>query len=156
MMYMALLSEEMSVQQRADYAMRFIQPVLSTVEGVGPRVLGYRQLRYAHLVEPDEDGGVRRYGSRRRRRRAPRQLHLGGRHDAGRTRRASVDAETDLDDPNRFAAIVVRQDGDRRVTLEDVAKVELASETYESAVYSSGKETVFISITEAPAPTRSR
>ncbi len=41
MMYMALLSEEMSVQQRADYAMRFIQPVLSTVEGVGEaRVLG--------------------------------------------------------------------------------------------------------------------
>ena len=64
--------------------------------------------------------------------------------------RASVDAETDLEDPERFAAIVVRQDGDRRVTLGDVANVELASETYESAVYSSGKETVFIAITEAP------
>ncbi|SVB33331.1 uncharacterized protein METZ01_LOCUS186185, partial [marine metagenome] len=35
MMYMALLSDQMSVQQRADYAMRYIQPVLSTVEGVG-------------------------------------------------------------------------------------------------------------------------
>ena len=58
--------------------------------------------------------------------------------------------ETDLEDPERFAEIVVRQDGDRRVRLGDVAKVELASETYESAVYSSGKETVFIAITEAP------
>jgi multidrug efflux pump len=64
--------------------------------------------------------------------------------------RASVDAQTDLDNPERFAAIVVRQDGDRHVTLGDVAKVELASETYERAVYSSGKETVFIAITEAP------
>ena len=34
-MYLALLSDEMSVQQRADYAMRSIQPVLNTVEGVG-------------------------------------------------------------------------------------------------------------------------
>ena len=34
--------------------------------------------------------------------------------------------------------------------MGDVAEVELASDTYESAAYSSGKETVFIAITEAP------
>ena len=151
MMYMALLSEEMSVQQRADYAMRFIQPVLSTVEGVGEaRVLGSGNFAMRIWLNPtkmaafgvtatDVDDAVRR------------DNYISA---AGTTRgelvRASVDAETDLEDPERFAAIVVRQDGDRRVTLGDVANVELASETYESAVYSSGKETVFIAITEAP------
>ena len=41
MMYLALLSKQMSVQQMADYAARTIQPVLSTVEGVGEaRLLG--------------------------------------------------------------------------------------------------------------------
>jgi hydrophobe/amphiphile efflux-1 (HAE1) family protein len=73
---------------------------------------------------------------------------------AGTTRgelvRASVNAETDVQDPDEFENIVVRQDGDRRVLLGDVAEVELASETYDSAVYSSGKDTVFIAITEAP------
>jgi multidrug efflux pump len=151
MMYMALLSNEMSVQQRADYAMRFIQPVLSTVEGVGEaQVLGSGNFAMRIWLNPtkmaafgvtamDVDGAVRR------------ENYISA---AGTTRgelvRASVDAETDLEDPERFAAIVVRQDGDRRVTLGDVANVQLASETYESAVYSSGKETVFIAITEAP------
>ena len=64
--------------------------------------------------------------------------------------RASVDAETDVQDPEKFAEIVVRQEGDKRVRLGDVAEVELASDTYESAAYSSGEETVFIAITEAP------
>ncbi len=151
LMYLALLSDEMSVQQRADYAARFIQPVLSTVEGVGEaRVLGSGNFAMRVWLNPtkmaafgvtatDADDAIRR------------DNYISA---AGTTRgeyvRASVDAQTDLDDPDRFAAIVVRQDGDRRVTLGDVAKVELASETYERAVYSSGKPTVFIAITEAP------
>ena len=151
MMYMALLSEEMNVQQRADYAMRFIQPVLSTIEGVGEaRVLGSGNFAMRIWLNPtkmaafgvtatDVDDAIRR------------DNYISA---AGTTRgeyvRASVDAQTDLDNPDTFAEIVVRQDGDRRVGLGDVANVELASETYESAVYSSGKETVFIAITEAP------
>jgi multidrug efflux pump len=151
MMYLALLSDEMSVQQRADYAIRFIQPVLSTVEGVGEaRVLGSGNFAMRIWLDPakmaasgvtamDVADAVRR------------ENYISA---AGTTRgelvRASVDAKTDIEDPERFAAIVVRQDDNRRVTLGDVAKVELGSETYESAVYSSGKETVFIAITEAP------
>ena len=73
---------------------------------------------------------------------------------AGTTRgqlvRASVDAETDVKSPDKFADIVVRQTGERRVKLADVARVELASSTYDAAVYSSGQETVFFAIREAP------
>ena len=152
MMYMALLSEEMSVQQRADYAMRFIQPVLSTVEGVGEaRVLGTGNFAMRIWLNPtkmaafgvtavDVDDAMRR------------DNYISA---AGTTRgelvRASVDAETDLEDPEplrRDRGAAGRRSA--RHASEDVAKVELASETYESAVYSSGKETVFISITEAP------
>lgn len=151
MMYLALLSEQMSVQQRADYAMRFIQPVLSTIEGVGEaRMLGSGLFAMRIWLDPtrmaafevtakDVDDALRR------------DNYISA---AGTTRgelvRASVDARTDVQDPERFAAIVVRQDGDRRVTLSDIAEVELASETYDAAVYSSGHETVFIAITEAP------
>jgi len=151
MMYMALLSDQMSVQQLADYAMRSIQPVLSTVEGVGEaRLLGSGMFAMRVWLNPmkmaafgvtatDVNDAIRR------------DNYISA---AGTTRselvRASVDAETDMQDPENFAAIVVRQDGDQRVRLGDVATIELASETYESAVYSSGKETVFIAITEAP------
>ena len=151
LMYLAFLSDEMSVQQIADYAMRTIQPVLSTVEGVGEaRILGSGMFAMRIWLNPakmaafgvtatDVNAAIRR------------DNYISA---AGTTRgelvRASVDAETDVQDAEMFAAIVVRQDGDQRVRLGDVAQIELASETYESAVYSSGKETVFIAITEAP------
>ena len=64
--------------------------------------------------------------------------------------RASVDAETDVKDPDGFGNIVVKQMDDKRVRLADVADIELASSNYDSAVYSSGQETIFIAITEAP------
>jgi len=151
MMYLALISDQMSVQQTADYAIRTIQPVLSTVEGVGEaRMLSSGVFALRIWLNPakmaaygvtakDVNDAVRR------------ENYISA---AGTTRgelvRASVDAETDVQDPEKFAEIVVRQEGDKRVRLGDVAEVELASDTYESAAYSSGKETVFIAITEAP------
>ena len=151
MMYMALLSDEMSVQQRADYAMRSVQPVLSTIEGVGEaRLLGSGMFAMRIWLDParmaaygvtamDVDEAIR----------SSNFISAAG-TTRGELVRASVDALTDVQDPERFAAIVVRQTGDLRVTLGDVAEVELGSETYDAATYSSGEETVFIAITEAP------
>ena len=151
MMYLALLSDQMSVQQTADYAIRTIQPVLSTLEGVGEaRMLSSGVFALRIWLNPvkmaaygvtakDVNDAVRK------------ENYISA---AGTTRgelvRASVDAETNVQDPEKFAEIVVRQEGDKRVRLGDVAEVELASDTYESAAYSSGEETVFIAITEAP------
>lgn len=151
MMYLALLSKQMSVQQMADYAARTIQPVLSTVEGVGEaRLLGSGMFAMRIWLNPAK---MAAYGV------TATDVNDAIRRDnfisaAGTTRgeyvRASVDAQTDVQDPSHFAAIVVRQEGEQRVRLGDVANIELASETYESQVYSSGQETVFIAITEAP------
>ncbi|XOV82767.1 MAG: efflux RND transporter permease subunit [bacterium] len=151
MMYLALLSDQMSVQQMADYAARSIQPVLSTVDGVGEaRLLGSGMFAMRVWLNPAR---MAAFGV------TATDVNAAIRRDnfissAGTTRgeyvRASVDAQTDVQDPAEFSDIVVRQDGDQRVRLGDVANIELASETYESQVYSSGQETVFIAITEAP------
>lgn len=151
MMYLALLSDEMSVQQRADYAMRSIQPVLTTVDGVGEaRILGSGQFAMRIWLNPAR---MAAFGV------TARDVSDAIRRDnfisaAGTTRgplvRASVDAETDVQNPALFADIVVRQEDDRRVRLGDVAEIEMARSTYDSAVYSSGEETIFIAITEAP------
>ena len=151
MMYLALLSEQMSVQQLADYAQRSIQPVLSTVDGVGEaRVMGSGMFAMRIWLNPAR---MAAYGV------TAKDVNEAIQRDnyvssAGTTRgelvRASVDAQTDVQDPSQFADIVVRQVGDKRVRLGDVAEIELGSESYDSAVYSSGKETVFIAINEAP------
>ncbi len=151
MMYLAFLSDQMSVQQTTDYAMRTIQPVLSTIEGVGEaRILSGGVFAVRLWLNPAK---MAAYGV------TARDVNDAVRREnyisaAGTTRgelvRTSVDAQTDVQDPEKFAEIVVRQEGDKRVRLGDVAEVELASDTYESAAYSSGKEAVFIAITEAP------
>ena len=151
MMYLAFLSDQMSVQQTTDYAMRTIQPVLSTIEGVGEaRILSSGVFAVRLWLNPAK---MAAYGV------TARDVNDAVRREnyisaAGTTRgelvRTSVDAQTDVQDPEKFAEIVVRQEGDKRVRLGDVAEVELASDTYESAAYSSGKEAVFIAITEAP------
>ena len=151
MMYLALLSDEMSVQQLADYAMRSIQPVLNTVDGVGEaRILGSGMFAMRIWLNPAKMAALGVTAT---------DINDAIRRDnyisaAGTTRgelvRASVDARTNVEDPDKFAEIVVRQDGDRRVRLGDVAEVELARESYEFAVYSSGRETAFIAIEEAP------
>ena len=151
MMYLAFLSDQMSVQQTTDYAMRTIQPVLSTIEGVGEaRILSGGVFAVRLWLNPAK---MAAYGVTARdvNEAVRRENYISA---AGTTRgelvRTSVDAQTDVQDPEKFAEIVVRQEGDRRVRLGDVAEVELASDTYESAAYSSGKEAVFIAITEAP------
>ena len=151
MMWLALLSDQMSVQQLTDYGLRSIQPALSTLEGVGAaRLYGSGMFAVRVWLNParmaafgvtatDVNAAISR------------ENYISA---AGTTRgqlvRASVDADTDVQDPSEFADIVVRQQGEQRVRLSDVAEIELASSTYESAVYSSGKETVFIAIESAP------
>jgi multidrug efflux pump len=151
LMYMAFVSEQMSVPQIHDYVLREVQPELSTVEGVGEaKIMGDRVFAMRIWLNPTEmaafgvtaidvDDAVRE------------ENFISA---AGTTRgalvRASVDAETDMQSAEAFSDIVVRQEGDRRVRLSDVAELELASASYDSAAYSSGRETVFLSISPAP------
>jgi multidrug efflux pump len=151
LMYMAFLSEQMSIQQIHDYVSREVQPELSTIEGVGEaRILGDRSFAMRIWLDPTE---MAAFGV------TALDVHDAIREEnfisaAGTTRgalvRASVDAETDMQSPEAFGKIVVRQDGDRRVRLSDVADLELASASYDSAAYSSGRDTVFLSIRPAP------
>ena len=151
MMYMAFLSEQMSIQQINDYVRRNIQPELSTLEGVGQaRVLSDREFAMRVWLDPARMAafGVTAMDVTD----AIREQNVIS--AAGTTRgelvRASVDAETDMQRPEDFEAIVVRQDQDRRVRLSEVAELELASADYDSASFSSGRDTVFLSVTPAP------
>ena len=151
MMYMAFLSDQMSIQQIHDYATRAVQPELSTLEGVGEaKVLSSRSFAMRIWLNPDRMAAYQVTAA---------DINAAIREQnyissAGSTRgelvRASVDAETDMQSPDDFKQIVVRQEGEQRVLLGDVAELELASSDYDSAAFSSGRDTVFVSITPAP------
>jgi len=64
--------------------------------------------------------------------------------------RATIDARTDMKSVADFKKLVVRQVGEERVRLGDVADVELAAETSQLKTLSSGRDAVFMSIAQAP------
>jgi hydrophobe/amphiphile efflux-1 (HAE1) family protein len=151
LMYMAFVSDQMSVQQIHDYAVREVQPELSTIEGVGEaKIMGDRVFAMRIWLNPTEmaafgvtaidvDTAIREENF----------ISAAG-TTQGALVRASVDAETDMQTPEAFGSIVVRQEGERRVRLSDVAELELASANYDTAAYSSGRDTVFLSVSPAP------
>ena len=151
MIYYALLSEQMSVQQRTDFAIRSIQPVLSTIEGVGEaQVMGSGAFALRAWLDPARMAALDVTAAEVNEV-VRRENYISA---AGSTRgpfvQSTVDAKTDIQSPRKFSEIVIKQKGDKRVTLNDVARVELASENYDGAIYSSGKEAVFLAIYQAP------
>lgn len=151
MIYMAFLSEQMSISQIVDYVVRNIQPELATIEGVGlADASGNQEFAMRVWLNPTK---MAAYGTTATdiSNAIREQNYISA---AGTTRgplvRASVDARTDMQNPEDFANIVVRQEGDLRVLLSDVATLEMGPVNFESASYSSGKEAAFLSITPAP------
>ena len=151
MMYIGFTSGQMSQQQIIDYVVRVIQPALATLEGVGRAVtlsrgefamrvwLDPARMAAFSVTTADVNDALREGNF----------ISAAG-TTQGELVRASVDARTDIQRPEDFGSIVVRQEGERRVLLSDVARLEMASADYDTAAYSSGVPAVFLSITGAP------
>jgi hydrophobe/amphiphile efflux-1 (HAE1) family protein len=151
MMYIAFLTDTMTGAQVTDYLMRVVQPELTTVPGVGQaRILSSRFLSMRVWLNPARMAAFGVTAEDVSRAIQSNNYISASGTTKGAYVQASVDAETDMQDPADFADIVVRQNGDQRVRLGDVAELELAQEDNDSTSFSSGQETVFISITEAP------
>lgn len=151
LMYLAFYSEQMSIPQVADYLVRSVQPELATIEGVGKaNILGGRFLAMRIWLDPvrmaafgvtaeDINEAVNRDN----------YISTAGSTEGGLVR-ATVDAKTDMQTPEAFAQLTVRQRGEERVRLGDVADIELSAENTQFSSFSSGREAIFISITPTP------
>ncbi len=150
MMYMAFTSEQMERARIADYLVKNVQPELVTLEGVGKADVYSTPLAMRVWLNPTRmtAHGVTALDVRDAIRRGNYVSAPGA--TRGEYVRASVDAQTDIRAPEQFAGIVVRQRAGRRVLLGDVAEVEMAAENFGLTSFSSGRECVFIAISEAP------
>ena len=151
LMYIAFFSDELSIPQINDYLARSVQPVLTTVEGVGEAdLLGNKSFAMRVWLNPEKMAAfdVTAQDIRDALRREN-YISTSGSTE-GSWVLTSVEAATDISEPSEFEAIVVRQEGERRVLLSDVSELELSNQNISFASFSSGKETVFISIKPAP------
>ncbi len=150
MMYIAFYSKQMTPYQVTDYVTRAVQPELGTLPGVGQAQIFKRELAMRIWLDPVRMAarGVTATDVRD----AIQQdnyISAAGATE-GRLVRVTVDASTSLRTANDFRELVVRQSGDERVRLGDVADVELDSEDFQMKTLSSGQETIFMAISPAP------
>ena len=149
MMYLAFYSEQMSPYQITDFLVRNVQPELATLPGVGQALILGRYLAMRIWLDPvrmaafsvtatDISDAIQRDN----------YIATAGATEGGLVR-ATVDARTDMQSPEEFMNLVVRQNGDERVRLGDVADVAFSAEDTQVRTYSSGRETIFMAITPA-------
>ncbi|MCB1697632.1 MAG: efflux RND transporter permease subunit [Halioglobus sp.] len=151
LMYLGFSSRKVSIGQITDYLLRSVQPELATIPGMGSaRIIGGNYLAMRIWLDParmaalgvtagDIDTAIRRDN----------YIAATGATE-GELIRMEVDARTDIQSPQAFAELVVRQNGDERVRLGDVADVELGNENSSFRSFSSGEPAMFIAITPAP------
>ncbi len=150
MMYLAFYSRQMTPHQITDYLVRNVQPELATLDGVGKARIFGRFLAMRVWLDPvrmaafgvtatDVSNAISRDN----------YISTSGATE-GNLVRATVDARTDMKSEADFEELVVRQVGEDRVRLGDVADVELSAETTQFRTRSSGRDAVFMSISQTP------
>jgi multidrug efflux pump len=150
MMYLGFYSEEMTASQVTDFILRNIQPELATLPGVGKANVFARKLAMRVWLDPvrmaalgvtatDVNAAIGRDN----------YISAPGATESHMVR-VTVDARTNLQTPEEFRNLVVRQEGEERVRLGDVADVELAAESNQIKSLSSGRDTIFMSVNPSP------
>ncbi|MCF5054139.1 multidrug efflux RND transporter permease subunit [Pseudomonas syringae] len=152
LMYISFSSQQLSNPQITDYLSRVIQPKLATLPGMAEaEILGNQVFAMRIWLDPVKLAGfglsasditeaVRRYNF----------LSAAG-EVKGEFVVTSINANTDLKSAEAFGAITVKTDGDSRVLLRDVARVEMGAENYNAISSFGGTPSVYIGIKATPS-----
>ena len=145
--YYGFYSETLSDVEVTDYLLRTIQPALSTVKGVAQaEILGGKTYSMRVWMDP-----VRMSAHKVS---AADIVNAIGNENyqsaAGKTRgqlvQTDVNAVTDTGDPEIFRRFIIKNEGDNKVRLGDVAEIELGAENYDSLVMFDNVPSIYIGI----------
>ncbi len=151
LMYISFFSDQLNNPQITDYLSRVIQPKLATLPGMAQaEILGNQVFAMRLWLDPvklagyglsanDVTDAVRRYNF----------LSAAG-EVKGEYIVTSINATTDLKSTEGFAAIPLKTDGDSRVLLGDVARVQMGAENYDTVSSFNGTPSVYIGIKATP------
>jgi len=152
LMYLSYTSNTMNAEQITDYVSRVVQPKLETIQGVaGAEILGASvfamrvwldpyKLAAFHVTPADVSAALQNNNF---------QAAVGS--TKGEYIAISINANTDLHDVTAFQKLVVKNEGDTLIHLEDVAKVELGSQSYDFSVSFNGEKAIFVAINQTPS-----
>jgi multidrug efflux pump len=150
-MYMAFFSDDLGNNAITDYLVREVEPQLSTVPGVQrAEILGNRTFAMRAWLQPERMAALNITGSDVRRALQGNNVLAAVGSTKGQMVSVSMTAGTDLETVGEFRKLVVREDNGALVRLEDIAELELGSESYDTSVTFNGLDATFIGINVAP------
>lgn len=150
-MYIGFFSEEMPTNKISDYLIRVVQPKLQTVEGVQTaEIIGIRRFALRAWLEPARMAAYGVTGADIQNALAANDFISAVGRTKGQMVSVELTAATGLHSVDEFRNLVIRAANGAIVRLDDVAKVTLGSESYDTAVAFDGKSAVYIGIRIAP------
>ena len=151
LLYASFSSPDMTNEQITDYINRQIQPRLATVFGVSEvQILGGQTFAMRIWLDPQKLAANKISSTE-----VMTALQQNNYQSApGQTKGyfiiKNVDANTGLTTADEFKKIILRSSGSAVLRLQDIAEIELASQSYDSVVKMNGEKSVFIGVKTTP------
>jgi multidrug efflux pump len=150
-MYIGFNSDVLAANQITDYLVRVVQPKLQAVTGVQTaELLGSKVFALRAWLDPKKLAAYGLTATDVAQALAANDYISGVGNTKGQMVQVNLTASTSLHSVDEFRNLVIKQTGGAVIRLQDIAKVSLGSEDYESEVGFDGKKAVYIGIQVAP------
>ncbi len=151
-MYLGFSSDVLKPNQITDYITRVVQPKLQAVPGVQTaEILGGRSFALRAWLNPQKMAAYGLTATDVAQALKANDYIAGLGSTKGQMVEVNLNASTDLHSLDEFRNLVVKRSGNAIVRLQDVAKVTLGDDDYDSEVRFDGKRAVYVGIQVAPA-----
>jgi multidrug efflux pump len=152
-MYIGFSSDVLASNQITDYLVRVVQPKVQSVEGVQTaELLGAKNFALRAWLDPQKMAAYGLTGADISAALSANDYIAGLGTTKGQMVQVTLTASTALHTLDEFRKLVIKQGANGAIIrLEDVAKVTLGSDDYESQVGFDGQKAVYIGIQVAPA-----
>ncbi|HVU00104.1 MAG TPA: efflux RND transporter permease subunit [Polyangiaceae bacterium] len=150
-MYLTFRSDILEQNQVTDYLVRMVQPRLSALEGVQRAdILGARTFALRAWLRPDRMAALDVSPAEVRAALAANNYLSAAGQTKGQYVQMDLAATTNLTSVDDFKKLVLKEHDGALVRLQDVAKVVLGAEDYDSDVRFSGQKAVFMGVWVLP------
>lgn len=150
LMYIAFYSEELGVPQITDYLTRVVQPKLQALAGVGKAELLGRKFALRVWLDPERLAAVDLTPTEVAARLRANNYQAAVGNTKGQYVEVAMTSDTDVADPDQFGNLIVKNQDGTQIRLQDIAGVELGSETYDELALYKGQPATYVAIELAP------
>ncbi len=144
--WLGLQSEVYSPEDLTDIADRIVKPPLQILPGVAEIFLGGRKYAMRIWLDPAKMALHHVDPADIRRTIIENNLQVPGGEIEAATRKFTVLADAQIDDPSVYENLIIREEGETRVRIKDVGWVELGSGNYNLITRLSGRPTVGVGV----------